>query len=373
MANKYNITMKQYNGTDYDTLNPTTFPEPSVQAKYFNNPTGNETTNDALNLLSNAVLFTNSDDITFVEGAVGYSSGMNKIAYGNGMFIATPYSSGTTYINQYTKKSGWKQINISKTIPTNSLEYIGNRFVSIHSTYREGSYTFISTDGNTWTQGSLMSGTNTFENVAYGNGKYVACGKYNSSSTVYSADAISWNDGGQLPFSSGSSDSRWKVAFGNGKFVTIELNMSTGSNKAAYTTDCINWTPITLPSSQNWTAFAFVNDRFMLVQGVDSSYLYSIDGINWMSGTFPSSHGWHSILFGNGKYVIAASDSTYLYSIDGINWRTGTLKQVGYANSMAYGEKRFISIGNSFNFAYALNQIILTDIKGNVLGEVALS
>jgi hypothetical protein len=48
---------------------------------------------------------------------------------------------------------------------------------------------------------------------------------------------------------------------------------------------------------------------------------YSTDGINWTTATMPSSVEWKSIAYGDGKFVaVAHGNARGAYSEDGINW-----------------------------------------------------
>ena len=108
------------------------------------------------------------------------------------------------------------------------------------------------------------------------------------------------------------SSAYWSsVAYGNGKFVTVTSNRS---NKAAYSTDGINWTEATLPSSGYWGGVSYGNGKFVAISGVDvyssTAAAYSTDGINWTAATLPSSARWGSTAYGNGKFVAVAYNST---------------------------------------------------------------
>ncbi|MDR1479409.1 MAG: hypothetical protein LBJ00_10770 [Planctomycetaceae bacterium] len=77
----------------------------------------------------------------------------------------------------------------------------------------------------------------------------------------------------------------WKPA---GKFVAVDYN----SNKAAYSTDGINWTAATLPGSSNWNGVTYGNGKFVAVSHNSNKAAYSTDGINWTAATLPGSDWW---------------------------------------------------------------------------------
>jgi hypothetical protein len=110
--------------------------------------------------------------------ALPSSASWNKIAYGNGKFIATTDSS-----------------NIAA----------------------------YSTDGVNWMP-TTMPNSVRWQGVAYGNGRFVAIA-YNNNVAAYSTDGITWT-----PTTLPSSASWCGIVYGNGKFVAIAYS----SNKAAY-------------------------------------------------------------------------------------------------------------------------------------------
>ena len=86
--------------------------------------------------------------------------------------------------------------------------------------------------------------------------------------------------------------------------------MANSSAKSAYSTDGINWTASTLPSSASWRAVTYGDSKFVAVaSGYSDKAAYSTDGINWTASTLPSSVSWTSIAYGDGKFVAVAYDS----------------------------------------------------------------
>jgi hypothetical protein len=83
----------------------------------------------------------------------------------------------------------------------------------------------------------------------------------------------------------------WKPA---GKFVAVSNN---NSDKAAYSTDGINWTAATMPSSAYWYGVAYGNGKFVAVNYYSDKAAYSTDGINWTAATMPSAY-WYGVAYG---------------------------------------------------------------------------
>ena len=118
-----------------------------------------------------------------------------------------------------------------------------------------------------------------------------------------------WTSGGSLP-----SSAKWSsVTYGNSKFVAV----ASGSDKAAYSTDGINWTASTFPSSAGWRSVTYGDGKFVAVANSSNESAYSTDGVNWTESTLPSSTNWTSVTYGDGKFVAVAygSDASAIFSV----------------------------------------------------------
>ena len=125
---------------------------------------------------------------------------------------------------------------------------------------------------------------------------------------------------------------------------------------AAYSTDGINWTAATLPSSADWYSVCYGNGKFVAVS-TTAKAAYSTDGINWTAATLPSSANWKSVCYGNGKFVAVSSSSSVnkaAYSTDGVNWIETGLPSSAYWSSIAYGNGIFVVTKSGNSFAYAI-------------------
>jgi len=100
------------------------------------------------------------------------------------------------------------------------------------------------------------------------------------------------------------SSAYWQsVTHGDGKFVAVASN---NSNKAAYSTNGINWTAVTLPSSASWYSVTYGDGKFVAVAYNSNKAAYSTNGISWTAATLPSSANWYSVTYGDGKFVAVA-------------------------------------------------------------------
>jgi hypothetical protein len=170
------------------------------------------------------------------------------------------------------------------------------------------------------------------------------------------------------------------------RFVAI----ASGSSAGAYSSNGINWSPMTMPVSANWSCVTYGNGMFIAFPHNYSSYnstngttwssgggstralsvvsaaysngvfvavsddidgFYSTDGIYFTSvslGYSTYSTSYTSVAYGNGKFVaIAYGYARIAYSSNGINWTQATPIEINYLNSIAYGNGRFVAVGPS--------------------------
>jgi hypothetical protein len=171
-------------------------------------------------------------------------------------------------------------------------------------------------------------------------GKFVAVAS-NSDKAAYSTDGINWTET-MLP-----KITAWScVAFGNNKFVAIN---NYNNDKEVYSTDSITWTMAASSSGVQWTKLIYGNDKFIAVGGISNSsstFTYSTDGSVWTSVSVPSAQ-WYGVVYGNGKYI-ASSFNVSVVSTDGINWAEIT---VPIAGVMAYGNGRFVVVDRDIDGA----------------------
>ena len=120
-------------------------------------------------------------------------------------------------------------------------------FVAVSS----GVDTATSTDGITWTQGTLPVSAG-WDLVTYGDGTFVSLAYPQLFAT--STDGITWTQG-TLPVGG-----LWaSVTYGDGTFVAV-AGGSGGSQIAATSTDGITWTQRTLPVSALWVSVTYEKD-----------------------------------------------------------------------------------------------------------------
>ena len=251
-----------------------------------------------------------TDGINWTESTIGSTNrDWKSVCYGNGMFVAA--ADFSRYYAYSTDGINWTEGIFSDNTLSLNLCYGNGKFVAIsaiNNVANNSISVYNSTDGINWSSAtdiselsydvleliteSFVIGDITDVCLCYGNGKYVGITNLYSI-VMYSTDGLTWTVG----TISGTSRNWNSVCYGNGKFVAVARN----SNYFAYSTDGINWTEGTISdSTRSWQSVCYGNGKFVAVSSNYSNYFaYSTDGINWTEGTISdTSRSWDSVCFG---------------------------------------------------------------------------
>lgn len=218
-----------------------------------------------------------------------------------------------------------------------------------------------------------------WEGAAYGAGRFVVASprasklvdgstEYVTGKTIGSSDGENW-DYVDFP-SAGGWDA---ITYGGGMFVAVDkgipgsrFSSAVTSNKAAHSTDGVNWTAATLPASAVWLDIAYGNGRFVAL--TSGSVAYSDDAATW-KGTVSlpqpdrlDAYYW-CLAYGADKFVAVADKkatggsggvnlgnvgptNVAAYSPDGKTWTSITLPVKAYWSDIAYGNGRFVAVSS---------------------------
>jgi len=191
----------------------------------------------------------------------------------------------------------------------------------------------------TWTLATQRGIGDYMEDVAYGNGRFVATGRTGAvagskTKMAYSTDGITWT---ALP---DHTDSPWGlsvITFCGGRFFACgyESDMLTS-------TDGVTWTKTRFPNNQDISVPVFGNGKFV-VATYGGRILYSTDGATWTeTRNRPSGFRFTSIGYGGGMFVAATADGRIAYSTDGITWTDAGKYGTAQIRSIAYGNGKFV-------------------------------
>lgn len=261
-------------------------------------------------------------------------------AYGDGVFVITPYNSKFAYSTDNGKT--WEISKLSTYSYWYSVVYGNGVFVAVSYA---GKAAYSVDKGKAWTE-SVISSTENWRCVTYGDGIFVAISY--SGLAAYSTDfGKTWNT------SVVSTYTGWySVAYGDGVFVTVS-----NGKRAAYSEDGgKTWNASTLPVFGNFYCIAYGNKKFVASGSLNSNVIvYSINGgKTWNSSPVFSNH-WKCIIYGDEKFVALQNDTSndkVAYSKDGITWEESIIPLPGIWENISYGNGTYISVSSNKSTAF---------------------
>lgn len=207
--------------------------------------------------------------------------GWYNIAYGNGKFVVVGSAFDSCAASSIDGENWSELIHFDNGIGFKRIIFGNGKFVAVtRSGIKEGSPIISSTDGMNWTVPVYTGGTYaTINDIAYGNGKFVAIGKVNNANfAITSTDGRSWS----APNVIAGSNTVNAIGFGNGKFVVGTMN-----GEITVSTDGINWSPIkVIQSGMQIMDITHGKGKFIMT-GIVFNPVYggyvstSVDGENW--------------------------------------------------------------------------------------------
>eukprot|EP01034_Spumella_vulgaris_P046897 gene46897-58498_t len=166
------------------------------------------------------------------------------------------------------------------------------------------------TDGVSYSAGEtihLQGGTYSFNDVAFGNGTFVAVGTDAMIQT--SKDGLKWNYS-QVEFGKNLRS----VAFGDNKFVAVGDN-----GLILYSYNGKSWAKSTSAAIYSYNSVAYANGLFVLV-GPKGVLATSTDGNFWMYRSAGTNENLYGVAFGNGKWLAVGSNNTMITSPNAEQW-----------------------------------------------------
>lgn len=218
----------------------------------------------------------------------------SSIAYGNGVYVAVSKTSGTAYATS-TNGSTWTARTSLPSGVYSEVLYAGGKFVAVGT-----NIVATSTDGLTWSAGTIPAGT--WGGVTYGNGVYVAVQSVSSSTAASSTDGATWT-ARTLP----SAQTWTDVAYGNGNFIAVS---STSSAASPISADGVTWSTTALPTGVNYAAINYTNGVWVTVASGTATAYTSTDSASWSTRTMPSSATWSGLAALNGVWILTSSGSS---------------------------------------------------------------
>jgi hypothetical protein len=194
---------------------------------------------------------------------------------------------------------------------------------------------------------------NTWVDIDYGAGLFVAVSSDGVNRVMTSPDGVTWtNRTAPLYFYN-------SIAYGNGLFI-IGGDISGLTNDIATSTDGITWTASTTPFPFGSIRIKFINGKFWALMGSVgniNSIWFSTDGLSWTMVTHPAFNNPNDITYGNGLYIVITNAGTdrVMTSPDGITWTLQTVPVNRSFNRITYGNGLFVAISGTSGFATISN------------------
>ena len=236
-----------------------------------------------------------------------------------------------------------------ESIPPNNYQdiaYGNGKFVAVTN----GSYNLIySSNGLDWT--TVTVGSYGLRSVVFADGKFVAVGGEISgldliTNVEVSTDGVNWTR--YNPFTNGIGPT--EITYGNGLFVAVGY---LGSNGVMTSPNGINWTLRTAAQNNHWQSVAFGNGKFVAIATNGTSRtMYSTDGINWTSVNVNA--GTNKIIFADGKFTTGQN-----YSTDGITWTNASVINFP-PYGITYGNNVFVAVGQAGTDRIAISNDAIT-------------
>jgi hypothetical protein len=164
---------------------------------------------------------------------------------------------------------------------------------------------------------------------------------------AWSTDGITWSSI-TMPVAA-----QWQYgAFGYGSYVAVSF----GTSHAASSTNGISWTQRTLPATTNWNTVVIANNSnisagYYAVAGGGTSYAaYSSNSTTWTIRTLPANGSWKPLIFdGTRLLTINAAGSQVASSTNGTTWTNignmpFTPVSPGLWNSLTYNGSLYLSV-----------------------------
>lgn len=287
------------------------------------------------------IFTTTTDGINWTSGSVGTGDALNGVAFAFGKFHAVSNTNGRIYST--TDGSTWTSV-ASSASSLRCITFGAGRLVAGGS----GGALTTSTDGLTWTP--VSSGVSAFIiGLDYVNGRFFASGT--GGTILTSTDGLQWT----ATNTNGNTANIQNVAYGNGLYVAPAQGGSTTTGRAILTsTDGVNWTQRITGAGAFGTNLrsvaastnAIVTVGFNATSNV-SSFLRSTDGELWnLSSSF--SGQLNDVDFGNGLFLAVNNSGTaYTSTNDGATWSQYSLAPGEICNGVRYANGLWLVTGAS--------------------------
>jgi hypothetical protein len=328
---------------------------------------------------SNSLAFSNDDGNSW-QGLIMTVDNGRTIAWNGSMWVAG--GNGGSVISYSLDATSWSASEGSTLTACHQVAWNGVMWVAVGTsasgTSGEINYSY---DGIRWykSQTGNVCGDSDLFSVSWNGSLWVASG-IGATEIGYSVNGIDWTESPTQDVFNECNGIAWNgslwIAGGSDDIIS-------GNGRIGYSSDGINWKPITstivsdslimdIAARRNPLLYIGkrpvpqVTDNFMVATGSGTNQLaYSYDGLNWNSATsLPFENSCYTVAW-NGAMWVASGDkkvggSSICYSSDGINWLPSNMSAKGYGNSLAWNGTMWlvgVSAGENYCIAYSYDGI----------------
>ena len=251
-------------------------------------------------------IVTSPDGSNWTAQASGTSENLNTVTFGGDLFFAAG-NNGTLVVS--TDGMIWTGVNTGTRNPL-----FGSAFGNGQYLVAGGSNILVSANGLQWDPRlSPLLPRAYLNTVTFGDGRFVAVGA--GGYAVSSADTFSWDAGGT------NLGNLFAIAHANGRFLAVGGGF-VGFTEAAYSTDAIHWTSVSLFSFASMVDLAYGNGRFQAIglflgfppPGGPEFLFETPDGIDWTLRELPTPVGLYGLAYDNSRYYAVGSMGLVLES-----------------------------------------------------------
>lgn len=249
----------------------------------------------------------------------------NKIAYGNGVYVAVGDSALDSNAAYSTDGINWIPVNTT-VYSIRSLCYGNGKFIAwamgLHgNASNSDGFLGSSVDGKSWNFTKLGYYIDSMKSdIIFAENKFVACGR--SKIVEYSTDGINWNSVTVVSYSMSYS----KIVYGNGIYACFELKSTQVRYSMSSTGLTGSWKDGNLYSEHSISRLIdiiFDGEKFVLISG---DRVYTSTDLKTFTVVANFDFGrMNALSYKNGLYVAVGmndrNDNAYLaYSFDLTNW-----------------------------------------------------
>ena len=289
---------------------------------------------------------------TWTVGSVGTTGNLQDLISAKGRFVTIDWFGGA-YLSW--DGTNWENVgtlpNYDNTLSSRpQLAFGANTFVAVGRRVTTSTAQLCySLDGRLWNECIFPGGLPQAQDVAYGNGQFVAVG--NGGTVLRSTNGVNWT----LTTVGGSPDFSF-VTFDGGAWIAVALNQPGGYAERVWTSlDGATWSQQNLLGMQVMEVFSTGNTAYAL--GWYGGVQFSTDhGLTWQNATMPGTSRWsvfHAASATDGTLLMTGramdeSGSPYalLVSTDGWTWSrsSGNTNVAFGSHALAFGHGHFLSV-----------------------------